>query len=61
MFAGEKKNRNFDYGLGFDFALNRVPIYSHESYHNYLKQNGFIQYGISVIINYNFRRRLATK
>lgn len=56
LFAGEKKNRNFDYGLGFDFGLNDVPVYSNKSYPPYLKNNGFIQYGINLNMNYNFRR-----
>ncbi len=61
MFAGEKKDRKFDYGLGFDFALNGMPIYSNKSYPSYLRNNGFIQYGINLNMNYNFRRRIVTK
>lgn len=57
LFTGEKKDKRFDYGLGFDVVINGVPVYSNKSYPLYLKQNAFIQYGLSFNINYNFKRR----
>jgi hypothetical protein len=60
LFGGEKaKNKNFDYGLGFDFAINDLPIYNNKIYPSYLKHNGFIQYGIGLVINYNLRKRVS--
>lgn len=59
LFAGAKKDKRFDYGLGFDVAFNGVPLYSNRTYPSYLKKDGFIQYGLSFIINYNFRTRSA--
>ena len=59
LFTGVKKDNRFDFGLGFDVALNGVPVYSTQSYPSYLKQNGFIQYGLNFVVNYNFRRRSA--
>jgi len=58
LFGGEK-NKNFDYGLGFDFAINDLPIYNNKIYPSYLKHNGFIQYGIGLNINYNFPKRVS--
>ena len=57
LFTGEKKDKKFDYGLGFDVVINGVPVYSNKPYPSYLKQNAFIQYGLSFNINYNFTRR----
>lgn len=56
LFAGDKKSKRVDYGLGFDVAVNGVPVYHNKSYPSYLKQNVFIQYGLSFLINYNFKR-----
>jgi len=53
------QNRCFDYGLGFDLGLNGITLYSDELYPAYLKRNGFLQYGISGNVNYNFRKRRA--
>ena len=58
LFPRTMKNQNLDLGLGFDVALNGVPVYSNKFYPTYLKQNGFIQYGLSFLANYNFKRRL---
>jgi len=60
LFSGEKaKDRNVEYGFGFDFGVNGVAVYKNASYPSYLRHNGFLQYGINLNMNYNFRRRFA--
>lgn len=54
LFSAAEKNRRVDYGLGFDVAVNGVPVFTNKSYPLYLKQNAFIQYGLSFNVNYNF-------
>lgn len=55
LFTGAKKNNRLDFGLGFDVVINGVPVYSSRSYPSYLKNNGFIQYGLGFVVNYNIQ------
>lgn len=55
LFAGEKRKiRNIDYGLGIEFAFKGFQLFKDESYPAYLIQDYFIQYGLSLNVNYNF-------
>jgi hypothetical protein len=61
LFGTGKKDKWVEYGLGFDVVVNGVPLYSNKSYPLYLKQNAFIQYGLSFNVNYHLKSRSAVR